>query len=184
MHVAFVDFRKAFDSVRHCDLLDTFTKGRSIWQIFRGHKGHVHFSVILFSTVKNRDKDRYFPYRSVKSIFEPEQYLSILEMKCFRVRFLATTTWCATNSQRSSSLQILCYTEKLCILCESDRNEERLFICPLYLDMREKRMDNTSRLSKLYCLRKARQRCLDWASLFPMRLGEETSLQGQTSFTM
>ena len=54
MYVAFVDFRKAFDSVRHCDLLDTFTKGRSIWQIFRGHKGHVHFSVILSSTVKNR----------------------------------------------------------------------------------------------------------------------------------
>ena len=132
----------------------------------------------------NQDKDRYFPYRSVKSIFEPEQYLSILEMKCLRVRFLATTTWCATNSQQSSSLQILCYTEKLCILCENDRNEERLFICPLYLDMREKRMDNTSRLSKMSCLRKARQRCLDWASLFPMRLREETSLQGQTSFTM
>ena len=27
-----------------------------------------------------RDKVRYFPYRSVKSIFEPEQYLSVLEI--------------------------------------------------------------------------------------------------------
>ena len=60
MYVAFVDFRKAFDSVRHCDLLDTFTKGRSIWQIFRGHKGHVHFSVIRFSTVNNRYTN-FFP---------------------------------------------------------------------------------------------------------------------------
>ena len=32
-----------------------------------------------------RDKDRYFPYRNVKSIFEPEQYLSALEICCFRV---------------------------------------------------------------------------------------------------
>ena len=92
----------------------------------------------------NQDKDRYFPYRSVKSIFEPEQYLSILEMKCLRVRFLATTTWCATNSQQSSSLQILCYTEKLCILCECDKIEEHLFTCPLYLDILEKRMNDTS----------------------------------------
>ena len=27
-----------------------------------------------------RNKDRYFPYRSVKSIFEPEKYLSVLEI--------------------------------------------------------------------------------------------------------
>ena len=54
MYVAFVDFRKAFDSVRRCELLDTFTKGRNISQICRDHKGHVHFFVILFSTVKNR----------------------------------------------------------------------------------------------------------------------------------
>ena len=27
-----------------------------------------------------RDKDRYFPYRNVKSISEPEQYLSVLEI--------------------------------------------------------------------------------------------------------
>ena len=46
MYVAFVDFRKALDSVRHC------MKGRCIWQMFRGHKGHVHFFVILFNTVK------------------------------------------------------------------------------------------------------------------------------------
>ena len=32
-----------------------------------------------------RNKDRYFPYRNVKSIFEPEQYLSALEIYWFRV---------------------------------------------------------------------------------------------------
>ena len=34
-----------------------------------------------------RDKDRYFPYRNVKSIYEPEKYLSALEIYCFRVGF-------------------------------------------------------------------------------------------------
>ena len=33
-----------------------------------------------------RDKDRYFPYRHAKSVFKPEQYLSLLEKCCFRVR--------------------------------------------------------------------------------------------------
>ena len=32
-----------------------------------------------------RGKDTYFPYHNVKSIFEPEQYLSALEIYCFRV---------------------------------------------------------------------------------------------------
>ena len=32
-----------------------------------------------------RDKDRYFPNLNVESLFEPEQYLSVLEIYCFRV---------------------------------------------------------------------------------------------------
>ena len=45
-----------------------------------------------------RDKDRYFPNRNVKSIFEPQQYLSALEIYCFRVDIVPSAIWSATNN--------------------------------------------------------------------------------------
>ena len=74
------------------------------------------------------------------------------------------------------------------MLCECDRNEEHLFTCPLYLDIREKRMNDTCQNAVMAffenVLSSKNKTCLDWPSLFPMRLRQETSLQGQASFTM
>ena len=137
-----------------------------------------------------RDKDRYFPYRNVKSIFEPAQYLSALEIYCFRVGLCQLRLGVLpinNNLHRYSA----CAIQRNCVVCvNAIGNEEHLlFACPLYNDIREKLLNDTSKTQsrlhwKMFFPGKAKQICFDWPSLFSVRLGEEKSLRGQTSFTI
>ena len=86
-----------------------------------------------------RDKDRYFPYRNVKSVFEPEQYLSAFEIYCFRVGLcqLRLGVLPVNNLHRYSVRAI----QRNCVLCVNaiENEEHLLFACALYNDIREKR---------------------------------------------
>ena len=91
-----------------------------------------------------RDKDRHFPYRNVKSTFEPEQYLSALQIYCCRVG-LYQLRLCVlpinNNLHRYSAFGI----QRNCVVCvNAIENEEHLFACPLYHDIREKLLNDTS----------------------------------------
>ena len=92
-----------------------------------------------------RDKDRYFPYRNVKSIFEPEQYLSALEIYCFRVGLCQLQLGVLpvnNNLHRYSA----CAIHRNCVFCVNAIENEKhlLFACPLYNDIREKLLNDTS----------------------------------------
>jgi len=91
------------------------------------------------------DKDRYFPYCNVKWIFEPEQYLSSLEIYCFRVGF-----WQLWLSVLPIDNNLHCYSacaiQRNCVFCVNaiENKEHLLFACPLYNDIREKLLNDTS----------------------------------------
>ena len=92
-----------------------------------------------------RDKDRYFPYRNVKSIFEPEQYLSALEIYCFRVGLCQLRLGVLpinNNLHRYSA----CAIQRNCVVCVNgiENEEHLLFACSLYNDIREKLLNDTS----------------------------------------
>ena len=91
------------------------------------------------------NKDRYFPYRNVKSIFEPEQYLSALEIYCFRVGLcqLRLGVLPINNNLRRYSA---CAIRRNWVFCVNViKNEDRLlFACPLYNDIREKLLNDMS----------------------------------------
>ena len=92
-----------------------------------------------------RDKDKYFQYRSVKSIFEAEQYLSVLEIYCFRVGLCQLRLGVLptdNNLQRYSvfAQNINCV---LCVIAEEEE-EHLLFSCPLYVGIRVKLLNDTS----------------------------------------
>ena len=53
MYVAFVDFHKALDSIRHCQLLDTVQK-EGVSGKFSGAIKAMYISLLSCSTVKNR----------------------------------------------------------------------------------------------------------------------------------
>ena len=92
-----------------------------------------------------RDEDRYFPYRHVKFIFEPEQYLSVLEIYCFKVGLcqLRLGVLPVNNSLDRYSVFASC---RNCVLCvnEVEDEEHLLFTCPLYTDFRVKFPSDTS----------------------------------------
>jgi hypothetical protein len=90
-----------------------------------------------------RDKDRYLPYRNFKTMFEPEQYLSLLDIYCFRVGLCQLRLGVLpinNNLQRYSD----CPGKRNCIFCDTVVvNEEHfLFTCPLYVDIRTKLLNN------------------------------------------
>ena len=92
-----------------------------------------------------RDKDRYFPYRNVRSIFEPEQYLSAPEIYCFRVglcQLRLRVLPINNNLHRYSN----CAIQRNCVVCVSaiENEQHLLFACPLYNDIREKLLNDTS----------------------------------------
>ena len=92
-----------------------------------------------------RDKDRYFPYRNVKSIFEPEQYLSALEIYCFWVGLCQLRLGVLpvnNNLHRYST----CAIQRNCVFCVNaiENEEHLLFACPLYNDIRDKLLNDTS----------------------------------------
>ena len=92
-----------------------------------------------------RDKDRYFPYRNVRSIFEPEQYLSALEIYCFRVGLCQLRLGVLpinNNLHRYSA----CAIQRNYVVCVNaiENEEHLLFACPLYNDIREKLPNDTS----------------------------------------
>ena len=75
-----------------------------------------------------RDKDRYFPYRNVKSVFEPEQYLSALEIYCFKVGLCQLRLGVLpinNNLHRYSNCAI---QRNLCSLCKCDRERTALVV--------------------------------------------------------
>ena len=74
------------------------------------------------------DKDRYFPHRSVKSVFEPEQYLSALEIYCFKVGLCQLRLGVLpinNNLHRYSNCAI---QRNLCSLCKCDRERTALVV--------------------------------------------------------
>ena len=92
-----------------------------------------------------RDKDRYFPYRTVKSISEPEQYFSALEIYCFRVGLCQPRLGVLpinNNLHRYSA----CAIQRKCVFCVSaiENEDHLLFAYPLYNDIREKLLNDTS----------------------------------------
>ena len=92
-----------------------------------------------------RNKDRYVPYCNVTSIFEPEQYLSALEIYCFRVGLcqLRLGVLPINNNLRRYSA---CAIQRNCVFCVNaiENEEHLLFACPLYNDIREKLLKDTS----------------------------------------
>ena len=92
-----------------------------------------------------RDKDRYFPYRHVKSIFEPQQYLSVLEIYCFRVVLcqLRPGVLPVNNNLHRYSVLARNKNDVLCVN-EVEDEEHLLFTCPLYTDFRVKFLSDTS----------------------------------------
>ena len=92
-----------------------------------------------------RDKERYFPYRNVKSIFEQEQYLSALEICCFRVGLCQLRLGVLpvnNNLHRYGA----CAIQRNCVFCVNaiENEEHLLFACPLCNDIREKLLNDTS----------------------------------------
>ena len=84
-----------------------------------------------------------------------------------------------------------CAIQRNCVVCVNaiENEEHLLFACPLYNDIREKLLNDTSQNTVTASLEnvlsgKAKQICFDWPSLFSARLGEEKSLRDQTSFTI
>ena len=106
------------------------------------------------------DKDRYFPYRNVKPIFEPEKYLSALEIYCFRVglcQLRLDVLPINNNLHRYSAF--ITYGRVFCV--NAIGNEEHLlFACPVYNDIRKKLPNDTSQkcshgfIGKCYFLEK------------------------------
>ena len=92
-----------------------------------------------------RNKDRYFPRRSVKSIFGYEQYFSVLEIYCFRVGLsqLRLGVLPVNNNLR---LYSVFGRNRNCVLCENVVEDEEyfLFTCPLYADIRVKLLNDAS----------------------------------------
>ena len=82
-----------------------------------------------------RDKDGYFPYRHVKSIFESEKYLSVLEIYCFRVELCQLRLGVLSIKNNLSRYSVFARSRN-CVLCvnEVEDEEHLLFTCPLYAD--------------------------------------------------
>ena len=137
-----------------------------------------------------RNKDRYVPYCNVTSIFEPEQYLSALEIYCFRVGLcqLRLGVLPINNNLRRYSA---CAIQRNCVFCVNaiENEEHLLFACPLYNDIREKQLNDTSQNAVTASLKNV----LSWKSKTNMfRLAKfvfsairrRKEFTGQTSFTI
>ena len=84
-----------------------------------------------------RDKDRYEIYRSFKTIFEKERYISNTDIYCFRVAVSQTRFGVLplnNNLHRYSVLSL----DRNCAFCISEIQNEHhfLFKCPMYADLR------------------------------------------------
>ena len=92
-----------------------------------------------------RNKDRYFPRRSVKSIFGYEQYFSVLEIYCFRVG-LSQLRHGVLPVNNNLRLYSVFGRNRNCVLCENVVKDEEyfLFTCPLYADIRVKLLNDAS----------------------------------------
>ena len=79
-----------------------------------------------------------------KSIFEPEQYLSALEIYCSELDCANCDLVCyhLTTLHRYSA----CAIQRNCVVCVNaiENEEHLLFACPLYNDIREKLLNDTS----------------------------------------
>ena len=92
-----------------------------------------------------REKDRYLPYHSDKIIFEPEKYISLLDIYCFRVG-LCTFRLGVLPINNTLHRYSLCPAKRKCVFCVTavDDEEHLLFTCPLYADIRMKLLKDTS----------------------------------------
>ena len=109
-----------------------------------------------------RDNDGCFPHRSVKSVSEPEQHLTVLvELDCANYDLVClqlTTIFIATVS--------VLETEIVCFVVNALEDEEHLlFTCPLHAEIRMKLLDDTSQntilqpLCYMFSLGKTKQTC-------------------------
>ena len=88
-----------------------------------------------FGTIQ--EKDRYEIYRSCKSVFGEEKYLSALDIYCFRAalaQFRLGVLPINNNIHRYNENPI----SRNCVFCENTVEDEHhfLFLCPLYSDLR------------------------------------------------
>ena len=92
-----------------------------------------------------RYKDRYFSYRHVKSIFEPEQYLSVLEIYSFRVGLCQLRLGVLPINNNLHRYSVFARSRN-CVLCVNKVEDEEhlLFTCPLYADIRMKLFNDES----------------------------------------
>ena len=98
----------------------------------------------------------YFPYCNVKSIFEPEQYLSALRVGLCQMRLGVRPI--NNNLYRCSA----CAIQRNCVVCVNaiENDEHLLFACPLYNDIREKLLNDTSQNTVMASL----ENVLSWKS--------------------
>ena len=135
-------------------------------------------------------KESYFPYRNVKSISEPEQYLSAIEIYCFRVGLCQLRLGVLpinNNLHRYSA----CAIQRNCLFCVNAMRTKStccsLVPCIMTLgrNLWTIRLKRQSRLHwKMFFPGKTKQICFNWPSLFTVLLGVEKNLRGETSFTI
>lgn len=92
-----------------------------------------------------RDKDRYELYRSFKATLDCENYLSIIDIYCFRVAFTQARLNVLpinNNLHRYSDVA----KDRYCPFCSDCIEDERHIIttCPLYTDLRNRFLHNVS----------------------------------------
>ena len=138
---------------------------------------------------------------SLGNVLQFVPFVSMYLLLLARTIFLSLCIYCFTVGLCQLRLGVLpvndslhrygaCAIQRNCVFCvNAIENEEHLFACPCIMTFGRNfwtiRLKTQSRLHwKLFFLGKAEQICFDWPSLVSVRLGEERSLRGQTSFTI
>jgi hypothetical protein len=100
------------------------------------------------------DSERYETYRSYKSVFATESYLSEIEPYCFRVALtqLRMGVLPINNNMFRYSGN---HAARNCPFCLTAIEDERhfLFVCPLYVDLRARLLTDLSTMSVSSVLR-------------------------------
>ena len=84
-----------------------------------------------------RDKDRYENYRSFKTIFEKEKYISNTDIYCFRVAVSQARFGVLPLNNNLHRYSVLSLDKNLAFCINETENEHHfLFKCPMYADLR------------------------------------------------
>ena len=91
-----------------------------------------------------RDKDRYEIYRSFKTIFEKEKYISNTDIYCFRVAVSQARFGVLPLNNNLHRYSVLSRQKWTFCINEIENEHHILFKCPMYADLRRKLIPDSS----------------------------------------